>query len=312
MTKAAPDWMTYHRFSFLSDDVIVFPNTPEFSVELCNISDVSDIPKQDSPGLLVTALALELPEIKTNTLVWDFCCDAEQPLSLFLHGDENEATMSDSPYFQSSFADGLVVFTFSTEYRVDWATEFSDVRFVIHRRALLDLLAASLSSTAETTREAGVDDHPCVLWSEWGPSRTRWFDVHAGSGEYSQLTWGQRVVSIRPKYDERVNSYPISVYNFNPAAVSASVSTNSSAAVNSLDSLVFYDDGDPRHATESLWAFEHTVWSQLPFVKSESSFLFDGISGVMMDGEMILLLRLADSDDVYSGGVAWLTVLCMV
>lgn len=282
-TKTAQSWCTYFRFSFLSDNVIVFPNE-NASIELCNIHTPVDQERPEIP----TALILGLPKLKEETDFSEFFCDVEQPAPSCVYGNSyhNGTSTSDPPSFHSPPAEGLVVFTFCLEYKLeDGVTDISDVRFVTHKRALLELLA--FSSPAPTTSSGVTGSDPRLLpWSEWGPSRTRWFDLRAGAAGFSQLTWGQRVVVIRPIIDARENCCPISVYNFNPAAILAAASTADSNAVTSLDLLRLFE-----HDTASLQAFEEPVWSQLPYIKSESPFLFEDIRGAVMDGDRIVMFR---------------------
>lgn len=211
----------------------------------------------------------------------DFLCDTEPSSSLA----RDIAVTNDSQSFQSRFEDGLVVFTFGMQCPAGdpQTITFVDVRFVIHKRPLLELLESAgqtASNVASNTRR--------IPWSEWGPLHTRWFHVHDGPTESPSLTWGQRIVTIRPRYEDHDIGYPISVYNFNPAAVSAAASTSSGALVNSLDPFVLFED-DAR--MPSRFAFEDTVWSQLPYVKSESPFIFEGFGGAVMDGDRIVLIR---------------------
>lgn len=241
---------------------------------------------QDHSRELTTSLILELPERKSSTQLRWFGCDTEQPGSAFLHGDgDDTATTSNSPSFQSLFTDGLVVFTFTMQYDSidDAAGDISDVMFVIHKQALLELLSSS--SGADTTS----DEPRHMDWSEWGPSRTRWFDVHGGSVVFSPVIWGQRVVTIRPKYDH-VECRPVCVYNFNPAAVSAAASSGSSGVVTSLDPFNLNEAWD---SIGSHAAFQGRVWSQLPYIKSESPFQFGRISGAVTNGDQIVLLRVS-------------------
>lgn len=288
----AEAWETFYRFSFLSDDVIIFPNTQEWHIEICNINaDVSASPctiDQDYPKTLTTALILELPELQSTTQLWEFGCDTEQPASTSLHDDDDDDDTADSPSFQSLFADGLVVFSFTMEYHFQNVNaNNSDVRFVIHKQALLELLSHSSPSVANMTIQSLSNETLHMGWSEWGPSRTRWFDIHGGSADFSPVTWGQRVVSIPAKY-AHVSYCPVYVYNFNPAAVSAASSDASVEVVTSLDPFYLNEDWG---RLESQVAFQETVWSQLPYIKSVSPFQFGRISGAMMDGDRIVLLR---------------------
>lgn len=132
---------------------------------------------------LATALSLQLPDLKDTTVVFEFLCDAERPSSFVPEDGDHSTATSDPPSFLSPFANGLVVFTFTIEYNID-NTIMSDVRFVIHKQALLDLVAASSSAT----RNVETEQPPHMPWSEWGPSRTRWFDIHEGLTECSSLT----------------------------------------------------------------------------------------------------------------------------
>lgn len=253
-----------------------------------NVDPPSTALDQDRPRILPTVLILALPEQKSTTTVWNFACDTEQPTPPSLHADDGAiATTSDSPSFLSRLADGLVVFTFSVEYYDNDTADISDVKFVIHRQSLSELLSCALVSTAETTSEAPNNKALQMVWSEWGPSRTRWLDIHGGSAAFPPMTWGQRVVVMRPRYDSD-NSRPIYIYNFNPAAVSAAASTASSDVVTSLDPLNLNEDWA---MVGSSIAFQETVWSQLPYIRSESPFSFGGIGGAMMDGDRIVLLR---------------------
>lgn len=272
----------------------MFPNIAEVDIEICmidiNTSEASRA--DDAPKILVASLILELPEVKEEAEFFDFYCDVQPPPFSFVDGDRATA-MSDPPSFQSLMTEGLIVFNFCVHYfREDRAIEVSDVRFVAHKRALLELLASSLAAAermAVGDSEAGSDDGiTSIPWSEWGPSRTRWFDVRAGSAEHCQLTWGQRVVTIKPLVNDNLTKHSIYVYNFNPAAVSAATATTSNDAVTSLDPLQFFEDD---HPTASVQAFKETVWSQLPYVKSESPFLVDDIRCAVMDGDRIVLFR---------------------
>lgn len=284
--KTAGDWETYHRFSFLSNDTIIFPNTSEWCIELCNI--ITDPPgsscthDQDCPGILIPTLILALPELRDTTTLWGFGCDTQQPSAASPYGDADDiASTKDSSSFQSPLANGLVVFSFSMDYRdADGTGNISDIRFVIHKQALFELLSSS--STAEATNEEPL----CLPWPQWGPSRTRWFDAHEPA-DFSPTTWGQRIVIIRPKYSHS-DCRPIYVYNFNPVAVSTTTSTASTTVITSLDPFNLNEDWD---STGSQAAFQETIWSQLPCIISESPFDFGCISGAVMDRDRIILLR---------------------
>lgn len=321
---------TYHRFSFLSENVLVFPNAACWVIELCNISATSRA--SDANALealdLTSTLVLQLPIFRHEMMFWNFYCHTEPSHSSSIHND-NHSAISGSPFITSPSTDGLIMFSVTAHgARTSNSDRGCDyLKFVVHRRALLELLDVYIcrggqledsgdKSTAQLSEDSDDDDDSSmqsydaqlsqdsddnssqdsfegvisIPWSKWGPSRTRWFDTEIPSLEYTQLVLGQRIVIIPPTLEHDEDFSAIHIYNFNPAAISAVTSSDTGLnVVTSLDPFLLREYLE--FPMSSKRVFRKKVEGRLPCVMSRAPFDYDSIYDVLVDGEIMILLH---------------------
>jgi hypothetical protein len=137
------DSNTYHRFSFLSENVLVFPNEPDWHIELCDIAVTNHTSDANFPQALTSTLVLQLPTFRYEMSFWNFYCHTEQRShSSSLHNNSHSA-ISGSPFFTSPSTDGLIMFSVTANGARTMNTDNTGcdyLKFVVHRRALLELL----------------------------------------------------------------------------------------------------------------------------------------------------------------------------
>jgi hypothetical protein len=262
----------------VSENIILLPNAKEGCIDLYRIPNESDGPHESS-----LLLCLSLPEVNkaANGELHTISCCSGQPITKYSSFLPGQTTTGGIAALQSPFTEAVIAFNVQTQYmRSDGLSECPLFRFVMHRQSILELV-----ETTTTLKTAQTDNLHYLDWSEWGPSRTRWFDISTSCDDIPNVAWGQRLVSIRRDSSDNGAAYPLSVYNFNPSAVAASAD-----AITSLDRFARLENwtGDPDTSP-----FEE-IWSQLAYAEAVSPFEFADVEIALMDEDRVVLVVVRD------------------
>ncbi|KDR68945.1 hypothetical protein GALMADRAFT_256419 [Galerina marginata CBS 339.88] len=194
---------------------------------------------------------------------------------------------------------------------------------VVHRKALLNLLPASLDTAFSIS---------AVPWESWGPPITRWLGVHHRSISFITISSGQRLVEFRSSRgggeDERNDD--IHILDFNPWHVKLAQARGSAESKKSITTVI--GGGSlPRTTTELLSgssteedpattsditsnegnvrqenpenvyprgnAFVNDVVSRLPYVRCMSTERWESYDSVLIDEERLIGMRAGHGDD---------------
>jgi len=257
-------------FCFLSEDVILFTVPSQNKLDLCCIMESSN----DQPQQVLAGLHLLLPKLNKDaeTTLMAVSCNTS-PL-------DNRTTVAMPnahplylPPFQPSSRDSIIVFNLTYDMVGPlMILDYPVFRFVIHRQALLDLLALSIIERSDAGPQS-------LAWSDWGPARTRWFEATEDKDTFLQVMSGQRYVSVANK--EYEDNFPITLYDFNPQNIPLS-----DHAVTYRGRTAYVEP----YRSHDIQPFGEEVWSELPYIEHKWLTNYDGMEDVIMDDERIIFL----------------------
>ena len=177
------------------------------------------------------------------------------------------------PPFQPSSRDSIIVFNLTYDLSGPlMIPDYAAFRLVVHRQALLDLLALSVTERSDAGPQR-------LAWSDWGPVRTRWFAATEDQDTFLQVMSGQRYVSVAQK--EYGDNFPITLYDFNPQNI-----PGSDHAVTYRNRTEYIEP----YRSHDIQPFGEEVWSELPYIEQEWVTNYDGMEHAIMDDERIIFL----------------------
>lgn len=259
MTLVA-QYHTYSGLIFLSESVVVFPNTQNGTLEFWEIPS--------SPGSIAPLsprCVLSLPQLVPGEMISNISCRGEpSPMG------GNRSTRP----FHPSANDAIVIFNMRVQPRVGMQHHLAMMQFghtftfLIHRSALLELFR-SAPATA-------------VPWSQWGPNISRWLPADGLPTRWITTTSGQRCVSIMEDAPSSPSEYY--VFDFNPHSVRVALMEGVKAYMTEEDRRMVCTSST---TIDPAFAFAEEVSSCLPYVVTESKerYAFDG---VLLDEERVL------------------------
>jgi hypothetical protein len=271
----APPW-TYTAFLFLSEDVVLLANVLNHCLDLFRIPPLDAA--TELPSVLEHECTLQLPAISPDHHLDEIHCGCRPHPPRYSTPLPDTRACDGLPPFRNSGAAALCYFVlviFLPDLRRHSCS-------LVARRGDLLALMPAVISCAEYGDISGTRPEP-LIWSEWGPPITRWFDSDDIATEYVTSTCGQRWVQISA--GARLNPSPIRILDFNPYHVrrlglgyQMETSTSNIRVQSSRELL------------QSSGLFEEEVWSELPYVECVSKEQFD-YDDVMVDEERIVGLR---------------------
>ncbi|KIM77988.1 hypothetical protein PILCRDRAFT_607606 [Piloderma croceum F 1598] len=258
----------YDDFCFLSEDVVLFTAPSQNRLDLCCIVESS----KDQPQQVSAGLHLLLPKLNEDAeaVLRAVCCNTS-PLDNHTTVAMPNAHPLYLPPFRPSSRDSIIVFNLIYAMIGPlMILDYAAFRFVVHRQALLDLLALSVTErSAEPQR---------LAWSDWGPVRTRWFAATEDQDTFLGVMSGQRYISVASK--DYQDNFPVTLYDFNPQNIPGS------------DHAVTYrartEYVEP-YRSHDIQPFGEEVWSELPYIRKVWLTNYDGMECAMMDDERIIL-----------------------
>ncbi|KIK64098.1 hypothetical protein GYMLUDRAFT_40341 [Collybiopsis luxurians FD-317 M1] len=199
---------SYSGIVFLSEDIILLPNTESRALEIWKIPQS----KEQEPSTPLRKLAL--PRLLPHNILRFISCRAEpNPV-----GFDNDVKYSDRPFHYDSFESVVLL-----HLRVHGIHLSSLFTIFVHRRSLLDLISDQEPPTLDDCGETKP-----IPWSEWAPPITFCIDL-GGSipSRWITTTCGQRFVVLPGAVDAeedldqldddgRRKPCPIVVFDFNP------------------------------------------------------------------------------------------------
>ncbi|KAG6826816.1 hypothetical protein H0H92_014285, partial [Tricholoma furcatifolium] len=175
----------YHNVIFLSPTILCLPNRRQNTLDIWLIPD-TPIAATAIP-LIQPFLQLELPKLIRMSQIISISCRSEPNPS-------PQGMRHSTRPFHASSEDAIVIFNIC----VFGLTDMSTFTMYVHRRALLEL-CFSRERKPVYTPEVMLDptlEPEVVPWQEWGPDRTRWFQVEDRSSNWVTTTVGQRAVIL--------------------------------------------------------------------------------------------------------------------
>ncbi|KAF9074215.1 hypothetical protein BDP27DRAFT_1317499 [Rhodocollybia butyracea] len=262
---------TYSGVVFLSEDVILLPNTQTRALEIWNIPG----PNEHQPSAPVMQLAL--PKLLPDNVLRFISCRAEpNPI-----GSGSDLKHSTRPFHYDPLNSIVLL-----HLRVNALHLSSLFTIFVHRRALLDLLPPNAPF-------GDIDREKQVPWSEWAPSRTCSVDLEGQTpSRWITTTCGQRFVFLPTVDDDDNQSYddlrrrpsPIVLFDFNPHNVRQA---ERELAKDSSVTKVVDPGGRVLDAQET---FAEEIVSYLPYVVT-ATYKRHRLDGVLMDEERVIGLQ---------------------
>ncbi|KXN81081.1 hypothetical protein AN958_06125 [Leucoagaricus sp. SymC.cos] len=271
--KMATPYHTYSGLLFLTEDIILLPNTNTGSFEFFKLP-------HDAPDLIIPQpfFALALPQLATDKKFSHISCRADpNPTSSFHH--------SSKPFHADPFH-AIAIFTIHVRpsnmiapgFIPHFAPSSSFVLFV-HRSSLVKCLERFPEAISDT------GDIEPVPYSMWGQDACRWFLAEALSTRWITTTAGQRCIIIQD-INLDVERAPFILLNFNQkdvARVLEDEARDRQEKEKRLTAMVRPDDPipDERHV------FREIGYSSLSYTvcASKKKYPFDG---VLIDEERII------------------------
>ncbi|KAJ3752416.1 hypothetical protein EV360DRAFT_88774 [Lentinula raphanica] len=268
---------SYSGVVFVSEDIILLPNTETRALELWKIPDSYE----DPPSAPLRQLAL--PRLMPHNVLRFISCRREpNPTGVnSVHRD------SDRPFHYNPL-DSIVLL----HLRVNGINLSSLFTIFVHRRSLLNLLPPHASFV-------DIDIEKPVPWSEWAPPITFCIDLGGGvPSRWITTTCGQRFVvlpnptpddSVEPEINEddfRRKPRTIVVFDFNPhnlRQVERELEEDPDAKTTKVASR-------ERRVMEGQEIFAEDIVSCLPYVAVAMTQAYR-LDGVLMDEDRILGLQ---------------------
>lgn len=208
-------------------------------------------------------VSLSLPSLSPAYEIIRVTCRAEpNPPG---HQRTAQSSADSQPAFYPSGMHAVAIFNITVGFRI-----FS---FIAHRHVLLSLIPQSLSDDE--------DEVPRVLWRDWEPSSTRWFQTEVLASYWITTTTGQRWVYTLKDTPSFPMSY-IHVVDFNPYLVKRLGPNFEHESALSRSKVVTGSE-----LLKADGVFDEDVWSTLPYFECESKAMFD-YAAVLMDEEHVV------------------------
>jgi len=295
--------LTYCSLGFLSEDVIMLPNLPQNSIELCSLSQsrtMSVSPATtflddcqqlhtDFPNAipLRTTVILQLPLLAPEMQVARIACRGEPtPYSSTFDPTHDRIGRPFRPQAESS----IIVFNVLLED--DIPMQFGRLKtlsFAIHRYALLALVDAHRNRQYHSSPSNEVTDG--VPWNEWGPDITRWFSTDDIPTRWITTSCGQRWATI----EEELPS-PICIRDFNSNNIKRVIESLGVTRSYETDNAIITVVDTPSSASEeNERTFGEQVESRLPYLEIVTKNKFN-YSSVFMDEGWLLGIVLDETE----------------
>ena len=266
---------SYSGLVFLSENVIVIPNTQTNTLEIWDIFSTNQIPGP--------ACILQLPELSPENSLFSITCRGEpNPIG---RGSQFE---SDKPFYHSAHE---AIILFHIRIRVHLGDPVAHQQLggdalhtytlFVHRKALCEIYEQQCAETSSKSGDSFGGDPIPIPWSAWGPPITRWFPADSSNAtRWITTTAGQRGIFCG---SHQAIACQYVVLDFN----SESLQRAESLSLDVKNRIQCF-----RHweAIQAEGVFKEPVIGELPFVicASESYYAWDG---AMIDEERVLGLE---------------------
>lgn len=239
---------------FLSEELLLNPSSSSCVLNIYSILPATAFENGTAAAPEHPICSLGLPSLgKGNYISLIDCKCSPNPTAQ----DAFPRHVPESMPFTEDPKQAIVVFAITVR-RNDASKEWNFL-MVVHRRALLDLVHANITSTSNSSR-------PRVIpWNKWGPSIVRWLPTLHGA---LPPGWGQRIFEL--------DNHTLHVLNFNPKEIESLLASKSLyiPTVQKPRSSIFPHEG----------AFKDVLVGRLPCIRQQvrkeveaDSAWFDGV-----------------------------------
>ncbi|KAK7047792.1 hypothetical protein VNI00_006120 [Paramarasmius palmivorus] len=277
---------TYGGIIFLSEHLILLPNTANNTLEIWRIPS----PTEDPPTCPVRVLGL--PVLNPGHLLRYISCRSEP------NPTAPGATLKSDKPFHPSPEESIVLL----HLRIHGQTNITLITVFVHRSSLLSLV---VMDDDEREQRLAAGEHGMrvpVPWLAWAPPVAYCMDCGGDlPSRWITTTCGQRFVML-PTDDWELDVFgnrepaPLVVYDFGKGSVKK---VESEYERLSLEDKLRYTGPVVRRAMslpeESAKIFADPIESYLPFVETRTEQTY-GFDGALMDDERIIGIKLESSD----------------
>ena len=274
------EWGVYSYFTFLAEDIIMFPNMRDKTIELTKILHGTD----GTPTIQIVGV-LSLPPFQPEAAIYRISSRGE-PNPIGRH-----CTLASPPPmtrpFRESPTESLVLFQVMVQVENPVHLNIQSFTFVTHRKTLLSYANAEHSLVSNN-----VDK---IDWSKWGPHNTRWFEGDEASTRWITMSTGQRYAYLYDAYGGPTCS--ICLCDFNPYRVRYALAHLRDRGCphplsGNTQQIVTWETRI--HNTS---VFIGDVVTQLPYVRTTTEAKYD-YDGILLDEERIIGLHVRPFLDV--------------
>ena len=267
---------SYSALVFLSENLIVIPNTQTNALEIWDIFSTNQIPRP--------ACILQLPELSPGNILYSITCRGEpNPIG------SGSQLGSDKPFYRSAH-EAIMLFHIQVQLGdpEDHQQLIGDMihtyTVFVHRKALCEIYERECAETNSKSVDSfgGADNNSIPIpWSSWGPPITRWFPADGRNAtRWITTTAGQRGVLC--------GSHPgvacqYVVLDFNPESLRRA----KTLSLDVKNRIQCFRDWE---ALQAEGLFKEPVIGELPFVicASENYYTWDG---AFLDEDRVLGLE---------------------